>query len=136
MHTAPIMDPRLKPYFDHVWPLFWPWLWWNLIRFARWHMRTGREALIDIDRFGNIRFVYFEDAPAAEDAYIYAPPRLARWERLALAFRPLSLGRGGGVRGQGIAVGTARADTPRPLIPNPFSQGRRGFEAAHPRAPP
>ncbi|MEZ5998806.1 MAG: hypothetical protein R3B98_08950 [Hyphomonas sp.] len=116
------MDPRLKPYFDHVWPLFWPWLWWNLIRFARWHVRTGREALIDIDRFGNIRFVYFEDAPAAEDAYIYVPPRLASWERLAPGFGLTALATSFPVRNVPVFVRTVSG-----LVP---------ALTAQPRAPP
>ncbi|MBD3769720.1 MAG: hypothetical protein IE925_06185 [Rhodobacterales bacterium] len=54
------MHPQLRIYFDFVWPLFWPWLVWNLLRVARWHTETGRDALMAVDRFGNIRFVQSE----------------------------------------------------------------------------
>jgi hypothetical protein len=32
-----------------------------------------------------------------------------------------------GVRGRGVSASSARTDRPSPLIPNPFSQGRRGL---------
>ena len=41
--------------------------------------------------------------------------------------KPLSLGRGVGVRGHVIAARAVLADTPSPLIPNPFSPRRRGL---------
>jgi hypothetical protein len=44
-----------------------------------------------------------------------------------LRLNPLSLGRGGGVRGNKAAACTALAETPFPLIPNPFSPRRRGL---------
>ncbi|HPE47944.1 MAG TPA: hypothetical protein PLR76_06090 [Hyphomonas sp.] len=80
------MEPSLKPYFDHVWPVFWPWLVWNLIRFARWHLRTGQDALLAVDCFGNIRITRLCDAPQAEDLYIHEAPRVTSWERLAPGF--------------------------------------------------
>ena len=80
------MEPSLKPYFDHVWPVFWPWLVWNLIRFARWHLRTGQDALLSVDCFGNIRITRLCDAPQAEDVYAYEAPRVTSWERLAPGF--------------------------------------------------
>jgi hypothetical protein len=42
-----------------------------------------------------------------------------------LRMDPLSLGRGAGVRGNKAAACTALAEISCPLIPNPFSQGRR-----------
>ena len=80
------MEPSLKPYFDHVWPLLWPWLVWNLIRFARWHLRTGQDALLAVDGFGNIRITRLCDAPQAEDVYAYEVPRVTSWDRLAPGF--------------------------------------------------
>ena len=80
------MEPSLKPYFDHVWPLLWPWLVWNLIRFARWHLRTGQDALLAVDCFGNIRITRLCDAPQAEDPYLHEAPRVTSWERLAPGF--------------------------------------------------
>ena len=58
------MDPRLKPYFDHVHVLFWPVLVWNLIRIIRWRARTGQEALLAVNCFGAIRFVQPDGYPA------------------------------------------------------------------------
>nr|WP_321360471.1 hypothetical protein [uncultured Hyphomonas sp.] len=78
------MHPDLQRYFTHVWPLFWPWLVWNLLRVARWHTRTGRDALMAVDHFGNIRLVFVADAPPPDDLYTYETPRIPRWERPAL----------------------------------------------------
>jgi len=78
------MHPQLRIYFDFVLPLFWPWLVWNLLRVARWHTETGRDALMAVDRFGNIRFVRMSDPPPPDDLYTYEAPRVPRWERPAL----------------------------------------------------
>ena len=78
------MHPDLQRYFNHVWPLFWPWLVWNLVRVARWHARTGREALMAVDCFGNIRLVCLADAPPPDDLYTYEAPHIPRWEHPAL----------------------------------------------------
>ncbi len=78
------MHPALRPHYDHVIPVFWPWLWLNLIRFALWHMRTGREALLAVDCFGNIRIVPLADEPMPNDLYTYKAPLVPRWERSAL----------------------------------------------------
>ncbi len=83
-HTLAAMHPGLRIYFDHVWPLFWPWLVWNLLRVAAWHERSGREALCAVDCFGNIRFVRISDAPPPDDLYTYEAPRVPRWERPAV----------------------------------------------------
>ena len=78
------MHPDLQRFFNHVWPIFWPWLVWNLLRVARWHQRTGRDALMAVDCFGNIRFVFVTDAPPPDTLYTYEAPRIPRWERPAL----------------------------------------------------
>jgi hypothetical protein len=78
------MHPALRPYYDHVIPVFWPWLWLNLVRFALWHMRTGREALLAVDCFGNIRIVHLADELASDDLYTYEAPSMPRWESPAL----------------------------------------------------
>ena len=112
------MHPGLRPYFDHVWPLFWPWLIWNMVRVAAWQERTGRDALMAVDCFGNIRLVRMADAPAAEDLYTYEAPLVPRWERPALAVQPLLPGEKGlGMRGRGIAACAMYAATPLPLTP-------------------
>jgi hypothetical protein len=79
------MHPALRPYYDHVFPVFWPWLWLNLVRFALWHLRTGHDALLAVDCFGNIRIVYQADEPALDDLYTYEAPLVPRWERPALS---------------------------------------------------
>jgi hypothetical protein len=79
------MHPALRPYYDHVIPVFWPWLWLNLIRFALWHLRTGREALLAVDCFGNIRIVHLSDEPKPDDLYTYEAPLMPRWEHPALS---------------------------------------------------
>ena len=79
------MHPALRPYYDYVIPVFWPWLWLNLVRFALWHLRTGRDALLAVDCFGNIRIVRLSDEPAPDDLYTYEAPLMPRWERPALA---------------------------------------------------
>lgn len=78
------MHPTLRTYFDFVVPLFWPWLVWNLLRLARWHVRSGREALCKVDRFGNIRIVCISDPPPPDGLYTYDAPRVAAWEHPAL----------------------------------------------------
>ncbi len=78
------MHPDLRRLFQLVWPVFWPWLVWNLVRVARWHLRTGREALFAVDCFGNVRLTYVADAPPPDDLYTYEAPRVAAWEHPAL----------------------------------------------------
>jgi hypothetical protein len=78
------MHPDLRRLFQLVWPVFWPWLVWNLVRAARWHLRTGREALFAVDCFGNVRLTYVADAPPPDDLYTYEAPREAAWEHPAL----------------------------------------------------
>ncbi|KCZ85599.1 hypothetical protein HAD_07940 [Hyphomonas adhaerens MHS-3] len=88
------MHPDLQRYFNHVWPFFWPWLVWNLVRVARWHTRTGREALMAVDCFGNIRLVFVADAPPPDDLYTYEAPCIPRWERPAVCGAGLAALRG------------------------------------------
>jgi hypothetical protein len=78
------MHPTLRAYFDLVWPLFWPWLIWNLLRLARWHERTGRDGLFAVDCFGNLRLIALADAPPPDSLYTYEAPRVPRWERPAV----------------------------------------------------
>ena len=83
--TLARMHPGLRPYFDLVYPLFWPWLWFNLIRWCRWYERTGISALLSVDRFGNIRVMRVADEAPPDDLYTYDPPALSRWAAPALA---------------------------------------------------
>jgi len=143
------MEPSLKPYFDHVWPVFWPWLVWNLIRFARWHLRTGQDALLAVDCFGNIRITHLCDAPQAEDLYFYEAPKVTSWDRLSTDREPLllracegkrthcvRLSKGLGMRGRVIADSAMFAARPFPLTPAPLP-GERGLVlVGQVRAPP
>jgi len=47
-------------------------------------LRTGREALLAVDCFGNIRIVHLADAPKPDDLYTYEAPLVPRWVRPAL----------------------------------------------------
>ena len=47
-------------------------------------MRTGRDALMAIDCFGNIELTYVADAPPPDTLYTYKASRLAAWEHPAL----------------------------------------------------
>jgi hypothetical protein len=78
------MHPALRPYYDHVIPVFWPWLWLNLVRVALWHLRTGHEALLAVDCFGNIRMVFTADEPKPDNLYTYEAPLVPRWENPVL----------------------------------------------------
>jgi len=78
------MHPYLRRLFQLVWPVYWPWLVWNLLRVARWHLRTGRDELFAVDHFGNVRFAYVADAPPPDTLYTYEAPRVAAWEHPAL----------------------------------------------------
>ena len=78
------MNPHIRLMLQQVWPLFWPWLFWNLARAADWQKRTGRDALIAVDRFGNIHFLVLSDAPKPDDLYSYEAPRVPRWGYPAL----------------------------------------------------
>ncbi|MEZ5999639.1 hypothetical protein [Hyphomonas sp.] len=78
------MHPDLRRLFQLVWPVFWPWLVWNLVRAARWHERTGRDVLFAVDRFGNLRFAFVADAPPPDTLYTYEAPRMAAWDHPAL----------------------------------------------------
>lgn len=80
------MHPDLRTFYRHVYPLFWPWLWWNLVRAALWHLRTGQDALLMVDRFGNVRFVHVSDPPKPDGLYTYDPPKVTSWDRLAPGF--------------------------------------------------
>ena len=53
------------------------------MRYARWYERTGIEALLMVDCFGNIRIAHLPDAPPPDDLYTYEAPDAFPWERLA-----------------------------------------------------
>ncbi|KCZ88045.1 hypothetical protein [Hyphomonas jannaschiana] len=74
--------------------------------------KKTREWLAPSEHF-NDRIAAACDGRAAAPAYLH--------------LQPLSLGRGVGVRGKGVSASAARADMAYPLIPNPFSPGRRGL---------
>ena len=80
------MDPRYRSLFQHVLPLLWPWLWWNLLRLDAYRRRVNRNILIQTDRMGNIRILLVGDAPKPDDLYCYEAPRVTSRERRAPGF--------------------------------------------------
>jgi len=80
------MDPRYRSLFQHVLPLFWPWLWWNLLRLDAYRRRVNRNILIQTDRMGNIRILLVGDVPKPDDLYSYEAPKVTSWQRLAPGF--------------------------------------------------
>ena len=85
-HIRGIMDPRYRSLFQHVLPLFWPWLWWNLFRLDAFRRRVNRNILIQTDRMGNIRILLIGDAPKPDNLYSYAAPKVTSRDRLAPGF--------------------------------------------------
>ena len=83
------MNPTIRACYDQVHPLFWPWLWWNLIQAVLWHLRTGRDAIMEADYYGNIRFRFVSDLPKPDDLYAYEAPDQMPWERLVLSADPV-----------------------------------------------
>lgn len=75
------MDPLYRPFFQHVWAICWPWLWWNLLRLTAWRRRTGRPVWVTVDRFGNVRIRIIGDAPKVSTLPAWQP----RWARPLLA---------------------------------------------------
>ena len=132
------MNPCIRLMLRQVWPIFWPFLFWNLLRARDWHARTGRDALIAVDRFGNIHFLVLGDEPAAKAVYSYTAPLVPRWARPALASdKPLLPGEKGlGMRGRIIAACAALSATPSPLTPAPLPRERGVAPDVQVRGPP
>ena len=125
-----MMDPRLKPYFDHVFVLFWPVLVWNLIRIARWQTRTGRDGLWAVNCFGGVRLVRLADAPRPDHGStawplpcdglarirrLFAPVPQA-WGEIARLARPLPRRMG---KVTGLWRGARSAIAPHLAVPRP-----------------
>jgi hypothetical protein len=121
------MHPDLQRFFNHVWPIFWPWLVWNLLRVARWHMRTGRDALMAVDCFGNIELTYVADAPPPDDLYTYEAPRLAAWEHPALRSDVPACGRASPASSVMIRINPAMVISSHGLVRNDHGLHVRGL---------
>ena len=130
----PGFPPALLPF----WPLFWV----QILALRAWVRSTyGKGTLYrwSVTPWGIVYIVSIEWVPGQTDgpAYLeYAARAQARISAVLdgraftpeyVHLQPLSLGRGVGVRGDGLSAGTTLAVTPRPLIPTPFSPGRRGL---------
>ncbi|MFN3313569.1 MAG: hypothetical protein ACK46Q_08890 [Hyphomonas sp.] len=87
--------PVLARLFEQVPVLFWPVLWFNIIRLARWHTENGRpEVLLSVTWWGGL-IVDFASDPAAPPTfyrplsdYIDQPAYLAADVLARLAARP------------------------------------------------
>ncbi len=118
-----------------IWPLIWVQL--LLLRAAvrtaygkgvqyHWSVTpNGRVFLTSIDWVPGQKSDHTFPKPANDRLTAACDGRLFTPQYLRL--QPLSLGRGVGVRGNRVAACTALAETPCPLIPNPFSPRRRGL---------
>ncbi len=74
MFREAMRHPRIARLFAHVHVLFWPWLWWQLLRLARWHAANGQpEVLLSVSRWGRLKVLF-----------------VARAETPLISFRPLS----------------------------------------------
>ena len=60
------MSPeQVKAFYAHVWPIFWPVLWWNLIVYRAWRaeLRTGGydgNICVAVARWGQLVITYIE----------------------------------------------------------------------------
>ena len=123
--------------------LIWPLIWAQILMARAWVRATyGKGTLYQmrVAPWGqvfitSIEWVPGQDKPAPTlaalvvkaHACIAALTDGSMAEPAYAAREPLSLGRGGGVRGDGRSSSSARAEKAWPLIPNPFSPGRRGL---------
>ena len=143
--------PGFPPHLAVIWPLIWVQV--LVLRAAvRAAYGRGTQYHWSITPCGRVFITSIDWIPSqkVEREWLKAPAHLS--ERLAAALdgsaftpaycgmNPLSFGLARnrertafararvGVRGNGISAGTVHTEKPWPLIPNPFSQGRRGLE--------
>ncbi|MCA8900673.1 MAG: hypothetical protein KDA53_05425, partial [Hyphomonas sp.] len=120
----------------HLFP-FWPWIWFQRLMLKRWVRETygkGTPFRWTVNFYGDVILLEVCDPRARRKTPDWLTPPPHPNKRIAAALsgelmQPLSLGRGVGVRGQGIAAmgAFACAAISSPLIPNLFSPGRRGY---------
>ena len=65
--------------YAHVHILFWPWLWWQLLRLDAWIAVTGRSVLFSVDRCGNLYWRHIADDPDAPRPWAPSPPQHLPW---------------------------------------------------------
>ena len=131
--------PGFPPHLCVVWPLIWVQI---LVLRAAVRAAYGRGVQYhwSVTPCGRVFITSIDWLPGQTEAPVWLKPAAHPNARLAAALygsaflpaytelNPLSLGRGVGVRGSEVSASSARAEKPWPLIPNPFSQGRRGLE--------
>ncbi|WP_375209293.1 hypothetical protein, partial [Hyphomonas jannaschiana] len=129
---------HFPPQLAFLWPIIWVQV---LMLRAQIRAAYGRGVVYRWSVTDNLRvyLVSIEWMPGQKKERAILKPASQYNDRLAAAcdprgytpaylhLRPLSLGRGVGVRGKGVSASAARADMASPLIPNPFSPGRRGL---------
>jgi hypothetical protein len=126
------------PQLAFLWPIIWVQV---LMLRAQIRAAYGRGVVYRWSLTDNLRvyLVSIEWMPGQKAERAWLKPRAHVNDRLAAAcdgraaapaylhLQPLSLGRGVGVRGKGVSTNVVCAAATSPLIPNPFSPGRRGF---------
>jgi hypothetical protein len=128
--------PGFPPHLAVIWPLI-----WVQILMLRAAMRAaygkGVQYHWSVTPCGRVFLASIDWLPGQTEAPVWLKPAAHANARLAAALdgsaftlayccmNPLSLWRW--VRGRGVSASPARADGAWPLIPNPFSQGRRGL---------
>jgi hypothetical protein len=143
--------PGFPPHLAVIWPLIWVQI--LVLRAAvRAAYGRGKQYHWSVTPCGRVFLTSIDWIPGQTEAPDWLQPAAHPNARLAAALdgraflpaytelNPLSLGLARnrertafararvGVRGRGVSASSARADRPSPLIPNPFSQGRRGLE--------
>ncbi len=126
------------PQLSWLWPLIWVQV---LMLRAQIRAAYGRGVKYHwcIGANGRVYLHSIDWIPGQKKARTHLQPAAYASDRLAAAcdgraavpeylrLRPLSLGRGVGVRGDALSAHEVLAEMLRPLIPTPFSQGRRGL---------
>ena len=129
---------HFPPQLAFLWPIIWVQV---LMLRAQIRAAYGRGVVYRWSVTDNLRvyLVSIEWMPGQKKERTHLQPASHYSDRLAAAcdgraaapaylhLQPLSLGRGGGVRGKGASASAVRADMAYPLIPTPFSPGRRGL---------
>ena len=82
---------QVKAFYAHVWPIFWPVLWWNLIVYRAWRAELrergfDRDICLAVARWGQLVITYIE--PPRPDA----PEYQGLTERCAAHIARLSTG--------------------------------------------
>ena len=53
--------------FARCWPIFWPWLWWQLVELEAWVEHEQRDLIIGVSWYGRIMILALGDPPRPTD---------------------------------------------------------------------